>query len=145
VLRVAAVSVAVVKPGRPSEGRGKGRRGKGRPLPDLLSTCYGYPRSTNNGRCDAVCGAAIAGGATDCQCEGLSLAANGLDCAPRSLELSQGGNGQMVAPLLVRRFVVVAGGRLRLVLPLYLGARSSAIFTLVQVWGEGEGEGEGGG
>jgi hypothetical protein len=51
----------------------------------------------------------------------------------------------MVAPLLVRRFVVVAGGRLRLVLPLYLGARSSAIFTLVQVWGEGEGEGEGGG
>ena len=38
----------------------------------------------------------------------------------------------MVAPLLMRSFVVVAGGTLRLVLPLYLNTRSSAIFTLVQ-------------
>ena len=38
----------------------------------------------------------------------------------------------MVAPLLMRNLVVVAGGTLRLVLPLYLNTRSSAIFTLVQ-------------
>ena len=39
----------------------------------------------------------------------------------------------MVSPLVMRGFVIVAGGTLRLVLPLYLNSRSSAMFTLVQV------------
>ena len=97
------------------------------------STCSTHHGATHHARCDAVCRPAITGGATECQCKGLALGSNGLDCAPTSLALTQGGNGQMVSPLVMRSFVIVAGGTLRLVLPLYLNSRSSAIFTLVQV------------
>ena len=81
---------------------------------------------------------AAAGGATACECGGLTefLVSEGggevTGCAPAALSLSQGGTGQMVSPIVMRSLVLAPGGTLRVALPLFLGVKTSAVFTLVQ-------------